>query len=115
MPFNGDDGEDFYDKFGVPKDIDIPEPQYEPVYHPEPEVEEEEEDEEEDGEDEMEGDEGEMEEGEGEDEEEEEELEVEPYMTKEYYMPGYVDTTPEKDYPPHIRAFKNYIGSIGDF
>lgn len=40
---------------------------------------------------------------------------VEPYMTKEYYMPGYVDTAPKKDYPPHIRHFKDYIGSIGEF
>lgn len=45
----------------------------------------------------------------------EEKLEKEAYMTKEYYMPGYVDTTPPKEYPPHIRAFKNYISSIGDF
>lgn len=36
-------------------------------------------------------------------------------MTKEYYMPGYVDTAPQKEYPPHIQAFKNYIANIGNF
>jgi len=39
-------------------------------------------------------------------EEEKKELVIEPYMTKAYYMPGYVDTTPPKEYPPHIAAFK---------
>lgn len=37
VPFHGDGdaaGEDFYDKFGVPEDIDIPMPEHEPVYHP---------------------------------------------------------------------------------
>ena len=38
-----------------------------------------------------------------------------PYMTKEFYMPGYVDKTPAKLYPPHIRMFKDYISTIGDF
>jgi len=33
---------------------------------------------------------------------EDEVLEEEAYMTKEYYMPGYVDETPAKEYPPHI-------------
>lgn len=41
--------------------------------------------------------------------------EPEPYMTKEFYMPGYVDKTPPKLYPPHIRYFKDYIKTIGDF
>ena len=36
------------------------------------------------------------------DEEEAPKVEKEPYMTKEYYMPGYVDKTPPKEYPPHI-------------
>lgn len=49
------------------------------------------------------------------DEEESEKLEKEPYMTKEYYMPGYVDKTPPKEYPPALRAFKDYISTIGDF
>ena len=56
---------------------------------------------------------------EGEDGEDKEEdppkLVKEAYMTKAYYMPGYVDKTPQKDYPPHIRAFKDYIAQIGDF
>ena len=52
---------------------------------------------------------------EGEEKEEKEELVIEPYMTKNYYMPGYVDKTPPKEYPPHIAMFKNYISSIGDF
>lgn len=53
---------------------------------------------------------------EGEDgEEEPPKLEKEAYMTKDYYMPGYVDKTPAKEYPPHIQMFKNYISSIGDF
>ncbi len=30
-------------------------------------------------------------------------------------MPGYVDKTPAKEYPPHIQMFKNYIATIGDF
>ena len=62
---------------------------------------------------------GEESDAEGEDGEEDEEeppkLEKEDYMTKAYYMPGYVDKTPEKEYPPHIRAFKNYLKSIGEF
>ena len=65
----------------------------------------------EDGAEGAEGEEGEK----GDDVEIKEELEKEAYMTKAYYMPGYVDTTPEKEYPPHIRQFKNYISSIGDF
>ena len=36
-------------------------------------------------------------------------------MTKEYYMPGYVDKTPPKEYPPHIARFLDYIDTIGDF
>lgn len=56
---------------------------------------------------------------EGEELEEEEEAEEpppkEPYMYKEYYMPGYVDETPEKEYPPHIRHFKNQLNEIGNF
>ena len=55
---------------------------------------------------------------EGEEEKKEEDppkLKKEAYMTKAYYMPGYVDKTPEKEYPPHIRAFKNYLKSIGEF
>ena len=65
--------------------------------------------------------EGEMELVDGEEEEKaKEELEKkkeepEPYMTKEFYMPGYVDKTPPKLYPPHIRMFKDYIATIGDF
>jgi len=46
---------------------------------------------------------------------EDEVLEKEAYMTKDYYMPGYVDPTPPKEYPPHIAQFKDYISSIGDF
>lgn len=53
---------------------------------------------------------------EGEEEEEDAPaLKKEAYMTKAYYLPGYVDTTPEKEYPPHIRAFKNYLKNIGEF
>ena len=58
------------------------------------------------------------EEGDAEGEEEEEEkpeLKKEPYMTKAYYMPGYVEPPDDREYPPHIRAFKNYISTIGDF
>ena len=36
-------------------------------------------------------------------------------MTKEYYLPGYVDPTPPKEYPPHSRMFKDYIATTGDF
>ena len=32
---------------------------------------------------------------------------VEPYMTREYYAPGYVDTEPKKEYPEHIQVFKD--------
>ena len=56
--------------------------------------------------------------GDEEDEEEKEEspkVEKEPYMTKEYYMPGYVDKTPKKEYPPALQEFKDYIDTIGDF
>jgi hypothetical protein len=49
------------------------------------------------------------------DEEDPPKLKKEAYMTKAYYMPGYVDKTPEKEYPPHIRAFKNYLKQIGEF
>ena len=57
-------------------------------------------------------------EGEGEDKKEEEKkegpppLEREPYMTREYYMPGYVDKTPPKEYPPQMMGFMNYLKSI---
>lgn len=124
VPFN-QEGEDFYSRFGVPEDIEIPMPEHEPVYHPYEHVdpnahlnktEEAVDEDAEVGEDGAEGDAEDGEEGEeGDEEEEEEELVIEPYMTKEYYMPGYVDTTPQKEYPPHIQHFKNYIGSIGDF
>lgn len=82
---------DLYDKFGVPKDINVPDPVYakpapKPVVEAKKPVEK------------KEGEEGE----EGAEEEEEEEMVIEPYMTKDYYMPGYVDTTPQKEYPPHI-------------
>jgi len=39
----------------------------------------------------------------------------EDYMLRDYYMPGYKSTKPKKDYPPHIRMFKDYIDTIGDF
>jgi len=53
---------------------------------------------------------------EGEEEKEEKpELEEEAYMTKAYYMPGYVEPEEQREYPPHIRAFKDYINTIGDF
>ena len=42
-------------------------------------------------------------------------LKKEAYMTKDFYMPGYVDKTPAKEYPPHIQMFKNYIKTIGEF
>lgn len=54
-------------------------------------------------------------EGEGEGEKEEEPPVIEPYMTKEYYAPGYVDPTPPREYPPHIAGFKNYLSNIGNF
>jgi len=43
------------------------------------------------------------EEKEEEDEDEDPVLEKEPYMTKDYYLPGYVDPTPPKEYPPALR------------
>lgn len=42
-------------------------------------------------------------------------LEKEDYMLRKYYMPGYVNTKPQKEYPPHIRQFKDYINNIGEF
>ena len=36
-------------------------------------------------------------------------------MTREYYMPGYVDQSPAKEYPPHIAEFKDYLNNIGNF
>jgi len=50
-----------------------------------------------------------------EEKEEKPELEKEAYMTKAYYMPGYVEPADEREYPPHIRNFKDYIATIGDF
>lgn len=101
--------------------VEMPEPEYETVEEP---VEEEivvaeepvaEAEEAKEGEEVKEGEEGE-EAKEGEEEEEEKpELEEEAYMTKAYYMPGYVEPEEERDYPPHIRAFKDYINTIGDF
>lgn len=42
-------------------------------------------------------------------------LEKEEYMTRAYYMPGFESKVPKKEYPPHIRYFKDYIDTIGDF
>lgn len=55
------------------------------------------------------------EEGEDEDEEDPPELEVEDYMTREYYMPGYESKDDDRPMPPHIRYFKRYLDTIGDF
>ena len=104
--------DDMFNRFGVDLDPDVPGLEHEPVYLPKYNQET--------GEllpveEKIENDLPECEEGDEDCEEPEEKPEKEPYMTKQYYMPGYVDQEAEKLYPPHIRMFKDYIGTIGDF